>query len=377
MMKGKVIKYEQDNIDTDVILPGPYLKLHEHSELAEHAMEGMDPDFHAKVKNANIIVTGNNFGCGSSREHAPIALSASGIEAVLALSFARIFYRNSVDGAYLLPIEIDEKTYSSISENDELEIDTDNNQIKNITKNQTYSNVAELVQSIPEIDRDPENIVALNPDIVVTSEYFPEESIQRLNDLNIPVIQTGMASSIEEQKGTILLLGHIYGEEQRATQLVAEIAERYDFIESIIEQQNASKKKKVLSITRYSDQIWAAGSDSTEGMIIESAGGINSAAESGIKGNMTTSIEGVIEMAPEIIIIAQPRESGGDEFREYLVNSRVTQQIPAVLYNEIYFVETKHFTTLSFWNIRGIEELAKLLWPEDIGDKSFGGFSLP
>ena len=138
-MKGRVIKYEQDNIDTDVILPGPYLKLNEHSELAEHAMEGMDPDFHSKVKNASIIVTGNNFGCGSSREHAPIALSASGIEAVLALSFARIFYRNSVDGAYLLPIEIDEKTYSSISENDELEIDTTKNEIKNITKNETYS----------------------------------------------------------------------------------------------------------------------------------------------------------------------------------------------------------------------------------------------
>jgi len=138
-MKGKVIKYEQDNIDTDVILPGPYLKLHEHAELAEHAMEGLDPDFHSKVKNANIIVTGKNFGCGSSREHAPIALSASGIEAVLALSFARIFYRNSVDGAYLLPIEIDEKTYSSISENDELEIDTSKNEIKNITKNELYS----------------------------------------------------------------------------------------------------------------------------------------------------------------------------------------------------------------------------------------------
>ena len=138
-MKGKVIKYEQDNIDTDVILPGPYLKLHEHAELAEHAMEGMDPDFHSKVKNASIIVTGNNFGCGSSREHAPIALSASGITAVLALSFARIFYRNSVDGAYLLPIEIDENAYSSISENDELEIDTSKNEIKNLTKNETYS----------------------------------------------------------------------------------------------------------------------------------------------------------------------------------------------------------------------------------------------
>ena len=138
-MKGRVIKYEQDSIDTDVILPGQYLKLHDHDELGEHAMEGLDPNFHSKAKEASIIVTGKNFGCGSSREHAPIAISACGIKAVLALSFARIFYRNSVDGAYLLPIEIDEKTYASISEKDELEIDTSKNEIKNITKNQTYS----------------------------------------------------------------------------------------------------------------------------------------------------------------------------------------------------------------------------------------------
>ena len=137
-MKGRVIKYEQDSIDTDVILPGQYLKLHDHDELGEHAMEGMDPNFHSKAKEANIIVTGKNFGCGSSREHAPIAISACGIKAVLALSFARIFYRNSVDGAYLLPIEIDEKTYSRISEKDELEINTSENEIKNITKNEKY-----------------------------------------------------------------------------------------------------------------------------------------------------------------------------------------------------------------------------------------------
>jgi len=138
-MKGKVIKYDEDNIDTDVILPGQYLKLHDHEELGEHAMEGMDPNFHSKAKEANIIVTGKNFGCGSSREHAPIAISACGIKAVLALSFARIFYRNSVDGAYLLPIEIDEKAYASISEKDELDIDTSKNEIKNLTKNETYS----------------------------------------------------------------------------------------------------------------------------------------------------------------------------------------------------------------------------------------------
>jgi len=137
-MKGSVIKYEQDNIDTDVILPGPYLKIHDYNELAKHAMEGLDKDFHSKVKEGDYIVTGKNFGCGSSREHAPIALAYSGIKAVLALSFARIFYRNAVDGAFLLPIEIDESAYRNISDKDELEIDTAKNQIKNMTKNQTY-----------------------------------------------------------------------------------------------------------------------------------------------------------------------------------------------------------------------------------------------
>ena len=137
-MKGNVIKYERDNIDTDVIIPGQYLKIHDYAELASHAMEGLDPNFHSKVKEGDFILSGKNFGCGSSREHAPIALSHSGIKAVLALSFARIFYRNAVDGAFLLPIEIDEDAYQSISEGDEIDIDIKSNQIKNITKNQSY-----------------------------------------------------------------------------------------------------------------------------------------------------------------------------------------------------------------------------------------------
>src|SRR5574342_1425088 len=137
-MKGNAIKYEKDNIDTDVIIPGPYLKIHDYVELAKHAMEGLDKDFHSKVKEGDFIVTGRNFGCGSSREHAPIALAYSGVKAVLALSFARIFYRNAVDGAFLLPIEIEEDAYKNISDRDSIEIDTAKNEIKNLTKNQIY-----------------------------------------------------------------------------------------------------------------------------------------------------------------------------------------------------------------------------------------------
>ena len=138
-MIGNVIKYQQDNIDTDVIIPGRYLKIHDYDELATHAMEGIDPDFPSKVKDGDFIVAGKNFGCGSSREHAPIALSTCGIKAVIATSFARIFYRNSVDGAFLLPIEIDDETYQKISNSDQLEINIEKNEIKNITKNETYT----------------------------------------------------------------------------------------------------------------------------------------------------------------------------------------------------------------------------------------------
>lgn len=249
--------------------------------------------------------------------------------------------------------------------------------VAGITKDSTYSNVAALVKNIPEIDRDPENIVALNPDIVVTSQYFPEESVKRLGDLKIPVVQTELAANIKDQLTNILLLGYIYGEVERANLLSAEINERYEYINSITQGKSQQEKKKVASITRYSDQIWTAGSNSTEGMIINAAGGINVASTSGIIGNATTSIEGLIKMAPEIIIITQPKEYGGTELRDDLMTDEVTKNIPAVMKNQIYFMETRHFTTLSFWNIRGIEELAKLLWPNDLGKQTFGGFSLP
>ena len=96
-MKGSVIKYEQDNIDTDVIIPGPYLKIHDYAELAKHAMEGLDKDFHKRVKPGDFIVAGKNFGCGSSREQAAIALKGAGVKAVIAPKFARIFFRNAIN----------------------------------------------------------------------------------------------------------------------------------------------------------------------------------------------------------------------------------------------------------------------------------------
>jgi 3-isopropylmalate/(R)-2-methylmalate dehydratase small subunit len=133
-----VHKYDRDNIDTDVILPGPYLKIHDHAELAKHAMEGIDPSFAKKISQGDFLVTGANFGCGSSREHAPIALSSAGIRAVLAPSFARIFYRNAVDGGYLLPIEIDRTTVNELSDGSSLALDLEGNIITDIQTGKSY-----------------------------------------------------------------------------------------------------------------------------------------------------------------------------------------------------------------------------------------------
>lgn len=138
ILRGKVHKYNKDNIDTDVIIPGPYLKIHDHKELGKHAMEGLDPNFSQKISEGDFLLTGKNFGCGSSREHAPIALHQVGIRAILSPSFARIFYRNAVDGGYLLPIEIDSELIEKISDKDELEINLDNNTIINSTSNEVF-----------------------------------------------------------------------------------------------------------------------------------------------------------------------------------------------------------------------------------------------
>jgi 3-isopropylmalate/(R)-2-methylmalate dehydratase small subunit len=137
-IRGRVHKFNQSNIDTDVIIPGQYLKIHDPNELAKHAMEGLDTGFALKVSAGDIMLCGKNFGCGSSREHAPIALSRLGIRAILAPSFARIFYRNAIDGAYLLPVEIEEPTLTRISDNDEVEIDLTRNIILNLTRNESY-----------------------------------------------------------------------------------------------------------------------------------------------------------------------------------------------------------------------------------------------
>jgi 3-isopropylmalate/(R)-2-methylmalate dehydratase small subunit len=149
--QGKVIKYGS-NVDTDVIIPARYLNTSDPAELAMHCMEDLDKSFVSKVKAGDIIVAAKNFGCGSSREHAPIAIKASGISCVIAETFARIFYRNAINIG--LPIIECPEAASDISDGDEVSIDFETGKIKNLTKNKEYTGMAfpEFMQELISAD---------------------------------------------------------------------------------------------------------------------------------------------------------------------------------------------------------------------------------
>ncbi|AWI04951.1 3-isopropylmalate dehydratase small subunit [Clostridium drakei] len=151
MIKGKAIKYG-NNVDTDVIIPARYLSTSDPKELAAHCMEDLDKDFRNKISNGAIMIAGKNFGCGSSREHAPIAIKASGIGCIIAETFARIFFRNSINIG--LPIMECTEAAKDIEENDEVTIDVSTGIINNITKNKTYTAVPfpEFMQKIIDAD---------------------------------------------------------------------------------------------------------------------------------------------------------------------------------------------------------------------------------
>lgn len=132
---GTVFKYG-DNVDTDVIIPARYLNSFDAKELASHAMVDIDPTFTQRVKDGDIIVARKNFGCGSSREHAPLALKTAGVSCVIADSFARIFYRNSINIGFAI-LECPEAA-AAINDGDEVKVDYDTGVITDVTTNQTF-----------------------------------------------------------------------------------------------------------------------------------------------------------------------------------------------------------------------------------------------
>lgn len=141
IITGKTHVYG-DNIDTDRIIPGKYTKTLNLQDLADHVLEDLDPEFRSRVKQGDIIAGGSNFGCGSSREQAPLALKKAGISAVVAQSFARIFFRNAIN----IGLPVIEVKDHSITMNDEVEVDLQNGQVTNLSTNEVYEGT-----QIPEV----------------------------------------------------------------------------------------------------------------------------------------------------------------------------------------------------------------------------------
>ena len=146
-LKGKVWKFK-DNIDTDVIIPARYLNTSDPGELALHCMEDYDSEFIKKMERGDIFVAGNNFGCGSSREHAPIALKEAGVSCIIAKSFGRIFFRNAINIG--LPIFESSEIFNETNQGDELEVNTDSGNITNVTHGKVYkiNPLPEFIQNI-------------------------------------------------------------------------------------------------------------------------------------------------------------------------------------------------------------------------------------
>jgi 3-isopropylmalate/(R)-2-methylmalate dehydratase small subunit len=136
LIKGKVHKYGED-VNTDVIIPGRYLNVSEPAELAIHCMEDIDKDFFKRIKPGDIIMATTNFGCGSSREHAPLAIKAAGVSCVIAKSFARIFFRNAINIG--LPLLECEESVDNTESRDTLEVDLSNGKIKNLTNGKVFN----------------------------------------------------------------------------------------------------------------------------------------------------------------------------------------------------------------------------------------------
>ena len=240
----------------------------------------------------------------------------------------------------------------------------------------TYSNIAGQVAGLDTLpSKDPEAILAMRPDLVLVSRYTKADLVELIKETGVPVVRTALENSAAGNIPNILLLGYLLGVEERALELVMEIEGRIGVVAERVPEPGDPAAPGVLAIARYSDTIYAAGGGSTEGGIIEAAGGVNAAARGGIDGHQAVSVESVAALAPEVILITQPAESGGIELRDELLAAAALAEVPAVAAGRVQVVAPRYYTTLSHWNVRGIEETARLLYPDRFAGVVFADFA--
>ena len=244
------------------------------------------------------------------------------------------------------------------------------------TGNDGYSNVADWVASIPVYEKGAENVLAQQPDLFIASKYTKADIVDLIKEAGIPVVRPSLENSSEGNIPNILLVGYLLGVEERALELASEIEQRLATVTERVPPRGDSDRPTVISITRYSEKIYVPGTGTTVGGIIETAGGVNAAARDGLEGIQKVSIESVAAFDPDVILITQSGDSGGDALRDDLLAHPALAAAPAVANDKIYVVGSKTYTTLSHWNVRGIEETASLLYPDRFAAVTFTDFEL-
>ena len=242
------------------------------------------------------------------------------------------------------------------------------------TGDPAYSNVADLAAGIATFESGVENVLASNPDLVLVSRYTDADVVDLIKEAGVTVARTVLDGSASGNIENILLIGYMLGVEERALELVAEIQGKLDFVAERVPPLGDAERPSVIATTKYADSIYVAGSDTTEGGIVEAGGGINAAARDGIVSHQTVSIESIAAMSPDVILIAQPVEFGANEYRDELLTHPALVDVPAIANNEVHVVDSRKYTTLSHWNVRGVEQTALLLYPDQFGDVDFVDF---
>ena len=240
--------------------------------------------------------------------------------------------------------------------------------------NLTYSNVADQVAGMATVHSGVENVLAMKPDLVVVSKYTKADTVALIKEAGVPVMRSALENSAAGNIPNILLLGYLLGVEARALELVAEIERRLAVVTERVPEPGDPARPAVLAIARFAESISAAGDGSTEGGIIEAAGGVNAAARDGIVSHQSVSVESIAAMNPDVILITQPADSGGTELRDDLLGNRALAGVPAIADKQVFVADPRYYTTLSHWNVRGIEETARLLYPDRFRDVTFSDF---
>ncbi|MCE2458060.1 MAG: ABC transporter substrate-binding protein [Dehalococcoidia bacterium] len=242
------------------------------------------------------------------------------------------------------------------------------------TADPAYSNIAEFASSLPIYEKGVENVLAAAPDLVIVSKYTDADIVDLIEEAGVTVVRPALESSAEGNIPNILLIGYMLGVEERALELAADIENRLSAVNDRVPPPGDDSRPVVLALTNYSDKIYAAGESTTEGGIIVAGGGVNAAAEEGLSSHQEISIESIAAMDPDVILVTQPPAFGGIQFRDELLSNAVLAAVPAVADGEVHLVDSRRYTTLSHWNVRGIENTALLLYPDLFSETEFADF---